>query len=578
MKTAIKYIKQHKKLLFLALVLATINQIFSLLDPQIFRLLIDNYANKATELPQDVFIKGVALLLLAFIGVALVSRIAKNFQDYYVNSITQRVGTKMYAKGVDHVFSLPYQTFEDRQSGEILQKLQKARLDTQNIITSGINILFLSAIGMLFVIVYSFFVHWSIALAFIAFIPAISTATIVISKKIKAAQAKIVKESAGLAGATTETLRNVELVKSLGLEDQEIKRLNKTNEQILDLELKKIVLIRKLSFIQGTLVNATRAVLMFLLLFLLFQTNITLGEFFSILFYSFFIFSPLGQLAQVVSQYQEAKASNEELDKILKIKPKKKVKGKPIEKIKQIEFKDVSFNYKTSDTPSLNKINLKIQSGKTMAFVGPSGSGKTTLIKLLVGLYDPSNGNILFNQTDSKKVNFDEIRRRIGFVAQETQLFAGTIKDNLTFVNPNATDEQCLKALKLAAADKIMGRGKRGLQTKIGEGGLKLSGGERQRLAIARALLRNPEIIIFDEATSSLDSLTENEITKTIQNLRKHNKEVVNLLVAHRLSTVRHVDKICVLEKGKIVEQGTHDQLLKKKGLYYALWRQQGNK
>ncbi len=570
------YLKKYKKTIFLALFLATINQVFSLLDPQIFRLIIDNYATKVNTLPRDVFIKGVLLLLAASMGVAFISRVAKNFQDYFVSFVTQKVGTQMYSTSVNHTFSLPYIVFEDQRSGELLQKLQKARIDTQAFITSSINVLFLSLIGILFVIAYALTVHWSIGLAYFLIIPILGTITFILSKKIKEAQKDIVRESASLAGSTTETLRNVELVKSLGLETQEITRLNNVNELILDLELKKIKLIRKLSFLQGTIINAMRVSLLFLMLYLISKQIITIGQFFTLFVYSFFIFAPLGELGNVSAQYQEAKASNEQLEKILKIKPEEKpVNAKKIEKLKSIKFNNVSFSYNSNENASLNNVNLTINNGDTVAFVGPSGSGKTTMIKLLVGLYKPSKGKITLNNIDSNKVDYDLLRKKIGLVSQETQLFAGSIRENLLFVNPKASDKDCLQVLKMASVMNILDRGEKGLDTRIGEGGLKLSGGERQRLAIARALLRNPEIIIFDEATSSLDSITEKEITKTIQDIIKVKKDIIIVLVAHRLSTVYNAKKIYVFEKGNIIEEGNHDELLNKKGLYAAFWREQ---
>ncbi|MDO8467412.1 MAG: ABC transporter ATP-binding protein [Nanoarchaeota archaeon] len=572
----LKYLKKHKKLLFFALILATINQLFSLLDPQITRLIIDNYATKINEIPKDVFIKGVGLLLLGFIGVALVSRIAKNFQDYYVNVITQKVGTEMYSDAVQHSFSLPFESFEDQRSGELLQKMQKARQDSQALIMSFINTIFLSFVGLIFVISYAFYVNWMIGSTFLALIPLMALFLITLSKKIKKAQAEIVKESSELAGSTTETLRNVELVKSLGLENQEIGRLNSVNEKILKLELKKVKYVRLLSFVQGTLINTVRVGLLFLMLWLIFNHEITIGEFLTLFFYSFYVFAPLGELSTVVSQYQEAKASNEQLEEILKIKPKEKPENaEKINEIKAIDFKQVSFKYKSSDKNSLEDIGLKIKSGETIAFAGPSGSGKTTIIKLILGLYEPTKGKILFNGKESDKIDYDELRNKIGLVSQDIQLFAGTIRENLLFVRPEATDEQCIRSLQIASALTIIQRGNKGLDTKIGEGGLKLSGGEKQRLSIARALLRNPSIIIFDEATSSLDSLTEKEITKTIKQISKGRPELITIIVAHRLSTIAHADKIYVLEKGKIIEEGTHNSLLRKKGLYAALWREQ---
>jgi ATP-binding cassette, subfamily B, bacterial len=576
MKLLWQYLKQYKKILFGALALAMVNQVFSLLDPQIFRIIVDKYASRFGILSRSEFLHGIILLLLASVGVAMVSRIAKNFQDYFVNVITQRLGAKLYAHSVAHSFSLSYSVFEDQRSGELLQKLQKARTDSQTLIAGVVNVLFFSLVGMVFVIIYAFFVHWLIGAVYFLAIPFLGIITFIISRKIKTAQKKIVAETAGLAGSTTETLRNVELVKSLGLEQQEVDRLNAVNERILQLELRKIKLIRFFSFIQGTMINTLRSLLLLLMLWLIFQRDITLGQFLSLYIYSFFIFSPLAELGTVATNFQETRASMEQLQGVLKIPSESKpASPQSISSLENIEFRGVSFHYQDQDNTSVAGIDITVRAGETIAFVGPSGSGKTTLIKLLAGLYKPTSGTITYNGVSGEHIDFEELRKRIGLVSQETQLFAGTIRENLLFVNPHATDQQCLHAMGSAAAMPIVNRGNRGLATRIGEGGIKISGGERQRLAIARALLRNPELIIFDEATSSLDSITEKSITKTIQDIEKIHPALMTILVAHRLSTVSHADRIYVLEKGKIIEQGGHERLLQDGGLYAALWRQQ---
>ncbi|MBV9497048.1 MAG: ABC transporter ATP-binding protein [Acidobacteria bacterium] len=576
MQLLARYLSRQKRLLLAALVLATINQVFSLLDPQVFRLIVDRYATKISSLPMQEFLHGVLLLLLAYVGVALVSRIAKNFQDYSVNVIAQRVGAQLYETSVSHSFSLPYAVFEDQRSGEILQKMQKARADAQSLITNFINMVFISLVGLVFVTIYAFTVHWSIGLVYLLLAPTLGALMFYISRRIKTQQRVIVTQTAELAGATTETLRNVELVKSLGLEQQEIARLNSVNAQILDLELKKVRFLRFYSFLQGTTINTTRAGLLFLMLWLNYRHAITLGQFFSLFFYSFAVFSPLAELGAIIAQYQEAKASMEKLEEVLAIEPAPKP-AEPVAlgQLQSVDFLDVSFTYPSGTAPSLMDVNLHIEAGDTVAFVGPSGSGKTSLVKLLVGLYQPTSGQLAINETDASLVDPDALRGRIGLVTQDTQLFAGTIRENLLFVNPQATDAECLEVLRQASALPIIERGGKGLDTKIGEGGIKISGGERQRLAIARALLRQPELMIFDEATSSLDSITEKAITETIRALTTGQHRRMTVLVAHRLSTIQHAQRIYVLAKGRIVESGTHASLLADGGLYAALWREQ---
>ena len=558
----------------LAMVLAAINQIFSLLDPYVFRLIMDNYVTKFGELTRWDFFHGVGILLLLAMGTALVSRIAKNFQDFYVNTVTQRLGAKMYTDGLAHSLQLPYQVFEDQRSGETLEKLQRVRQDTQNLITSFINILFFSFIGFIFVIIYAFFVSWVVAVVYLAMVPILSVVTMLLSKKIKTVQIKIVKQSTALAGSTTESLRNIELVKSMGLSGAEIDRLNTTTEAILHLELEKVRYIRMLSFVQGTLVNLLRTIILFIMMYLVFTKSITLGEFFSLWIYSFFLFSPLQQLGDVVNAYREAQASLDNFKKLM-ASPKEPMPANPqiIGELTGISFENVSFMHQSASRKALDGVSFIARAGDTVAFVGPSGSGKTTLVKLLVGLYRPQNGKICYNNIDLNNADIESLRAQIGLVTQDTQVFAGSIRENLKFVNPKSTDEELNAVLKRSATDSLMQRATQGLDTIIGEGGVKVSGGEKQRLAIARALLRNPNLLVFDEATSSLDSLTEQQITETIRKVA--NKEQITVLIAHRLSTIMHADRIYVLEKGKVIEQGCHQDLLDQKGLYYAMWRQQ---
>lgn len=587
MKILISYLKPYKWLMTLALFLATMNQVFSLFSPWIAGRILDLFANhphvfpdKTPRTEHQFFFgqgqyHGLLFFLLLLIGTAMVSRIAKAFQDYFGNVLIQKFGATIFTDGLKHSMRLPYQDFEDQSSGETLSILTKVRADTEKFITNFINVFFVIIVSIIFISVYAFRLNWMIMPVYVIGILAIAIVTSLLSKKIKIIQKTIVTETNTLAGTTTESLRNIELVKSLGLTNQEVTRLNNNTFKILKLELRKVKSIRTLSFIQGTMVNFLQQLITFTLLWLIFRNEISPGQYLSLTFYGFFLFGPMQEIGNIIISYREAEASLGNFHSLMSKQPEiKPTNPVTIKKIEQLEFVDVSFKHQSAQQPALMDINFKVKKGETIAFVGPSGSGKTTLVKLLVGLYIPKKGDILYNKINREAIDFDELRKQIGFVTQDTQLFAGTIRENLLFVNPSATDEQVLSALQKASCNTLLLRADKGLDTLIGEGGVKVSGGEKQRLSIARALLRNPHLLIFDEATSSLDSLTEEEITNTIKDVSSK-KEQITILIAHRLSTIMHADRIYVLEKGEIIETGNHEELLEKTGLYYAMWRQQ---
>ncbi|TAE15313.1 MAG: ABC transporter ATP-binding protein [Bacteroidetes bacterium] len=575
MKLLFLYLKPFRKYIFLALALAAINQSFSMMDPILFGKIIDNYATKAASMSQQQFVSGVLWLLLASISVAMVSRIAKAFQDYFTNVVVQKLGASLFTVGLQHSMQLPYAEFEDQRSGETLSILTKVRADCEKLINVGINVLFTSLIGLVFVIIWSLRVDGMIVLIFFTGSLVLAWLTNVLSKRIKSIQKNIVKQTTQLAGTTTESLRNIELVKSLGLTNQEISRLNGNTYKILNLELTKVKRIRSLSFVQGTFVNMLRQCIMFTLLFLIFRGKLQPGEMITLQFFSFFIFGPLQEMGNIILAYREAQASLQNFHTLMS-KPAEYQPASPttIDHIQELSFHNISFQHKTAEQKALDGISFTVRQGETIAFVGPSGSGKSTLVKLLVGLYTPQTGTIQYNGVAANQVNFTELRNKIGFVTQDTQLFAGTIRENLLFVQPTATEADMLAALEKASCTSILQRSEAGMDTVIGEGGLKLSGGEKQRLSIARSLLRKPQLLLFDEATSALDSLTEEAISKTIQQIST-DRQQITVLIAHRLSTIMHADKIFVLEKGSIVETGSHETLLTEKGLYYAMWRQQ---
>ncbi len=578
MQILFQYLKPYKWLVFLTLLLAGINTGFSLIDPIIFGRIIKvafNYKTYADSQNLKGFINAVGWLLLASIGVAMVSRIAKAFQDYFFNVITQKFGARIFTDGLKHAMKLPYHEFEDQRSGETLSILQKVETDTEKFISNFINILFGVMVGTVFVTIYSFNIHPSLPLVYFGGIVLLTVITNFLSRRIKLIQKNIVAETTSLAGTTTESLRNIELIKSLGLTNQEVERLNKNTFKILGLELTKVKRVRSLSFVQGTFVNTLRQVILAILMWQIYKENMRPDQLVTMQFFSFFIFGPLQEVGNIILSYREAEASLNNF-RILMEKAPEPVPAHPIQvdNIQTLSFEDVGFKHKTAQQHAVKNISFTAAKGETIAFVGPSGAGKTTLVKLLAGLYRPQQGKILYNGINENEIDFDDLRRQIGFVTQDTQLFSGTIRENLLFVKPDATEAEVMAALEKASAQNLLARAEKGIDTMIGEGGLKLSGGEKQRLSIARSLLRQPNLLIFDEATSALDSLTEEAITRTIRHISAQRRQIT-VLIAHRLSTIMHADCIYVLEKGLVVETGSHEDLLAEKGLYYAMWRQQ---
>ena len=570
-----KYLKPYTWYIVLVLVLAGIAQILSLYDPIIFGQIIDRYALNPEERNSDQNINGVLKLLAIAIGIALAARLFMSFKDYFLRMIVQKFGMQIFNDGLRHTLRLPFQEFEDQSSGEILSILQKVRTDTERFINSFINILFTSVVGIGFLLWYAVTKHWALIPIFLVGVVVLGGLTSILSRSIKTLQRSLIRQNRQMSGTITESLRNIELVKSLGLTYPEIRRLKVHTQEIYDLEMAKVKKMRTLTFLQGSILIVLKQSILFILLWLIFRNVLTPGELISMQFISSGIIGPLQDLGNIILSYREAETAlslfNDLMQKQPEFSPEEPVEVGPIERL---HFDNVVFRHKNASYNAIQNISFEASLGDTIAFVGPSGSGKSTLVKLLVGLYRPVEGDIYYDNTSITELRYNRVRRQMGFVTQDTQLFSGTIRENLLFVKPEATETEMLEAMEKASAMAIIHNSEKGLDTVLGEGGKKLSGGEKQRLSIARALLRKPRLLIFDEATSALDSLTEMQITQTVKEISK-DKQQITLLIAHRLSTIMHADTIFVLERGRIVEQGTHDELVARKGLYFAMWRQQ---
>ncbi|MDD3736584.1 MAG: ABC transporter ATP-binding protein [Bacteroidales bacterium] len=575
MKIIWKYLKPFKKWLFLSMGLAAIAQILELIDPIIFGKIIDNFAVNTDGRNQQELVNGVLRLLALAVGIALLARLAHAFTDYFTRLVVQKFGLSIFDEGLKQTLRLPYSEFEDTSSGHVLSLLQKVRNDNERFISSFISTLFFAIVGVAFLIWYSITKHWALIPVFLVGVVWLGGLTGLLSKKIKTIQRSVIQETNKMSGAITESLRNIEFVKSMGLTWPEIKRLRTFTGNIFNLEMQKVRKIRTLTFLQKSVLLLLKESILFILLWLIFRNALTTGELIAMQFISTRIMFPLQDLGSIILSYREAEASLQIFSNLMKKEPEFRPE-EPVDigEIEKLRFEDVSFRYRKADHDAIENLSFSAGLGETIAFVGPSGCGKSTLVKLLVGLYSPTRGIIYFDDVTAREIRYNRMRRQLGFVTQDTQLFSGSVRANMQFVKPEATDEEIIAALKKASSLRLVEESPAGLDTILGEGGKMVSGGEKQRLAIARALVRNPRILIFDEATSALDSLTEEEITDTLREISAGKKQII-LMIAHRLSTIMHADRIYVLEKGKIVEEGNHATLLENKGLYYAMWRQQ---
>ena len=571
----LSYLKPYRSWILLALLLAGAAQVLNLYDPIIFGQIIDRYAIDPVEGDREGMVNGVLRLLALAVAIALAAQIASAFKDYVIQLVVQKFGMQIFNDGLRQTLRLPFQEFEDQSSGEILSILQKVRQDTQKFISSFINILFSSLVGIGFLLWYAITKHWALVPVFLIGVLVLGGLTSILSRSIKNLQRSLIRQNRTMSGTITESLRNIELVRSLGLTYSEIRRLREHNQKIFEVEMQKVKKVRTLSFFQGAVLSLLKQSILFILLWLIFRNVLSPGELISMQFISTGIIGPLQGLSGILLSYREAEISLQLFEELMEKEPEHRPQ-EPVEigEIERLEFRNVSFRHRNASHKAVDSISFKASLGNTIAFVGPSGSGKSTLVKLLVGLYTPVSGEILYDDIPVKDLRYNVVRRQMGFVTQDTQLFSGTVRDNMRFVKPDATDDEILEALTKASASFFIDPEGKGLDAVLGEGGKLVSGGEKQRLAIARALLRDPRLLIFDEATSALDSLTEEQITATVKKISAERKQI-SILIAHRLSTIMHAERIMVLERGRIVEEGNHQELVEQKGLYYAMWRQQ---
>lgn len=572
MKLVYGYLRQQPSTVAAALAFAAANQILVLVDPVILRWVVDVVTAESAQKNENFYAR-VGALLAGGVVASFFAWVAKNYQMDYTYRVARRVSLQIYGDGVKNSLRLPLATLGERRSGEIAAKLQTARHEVDRYISAFIQSAFMPIVAVLFLILYAAQVHWALVAMYVFAVPAVVWISYILGREVREIQEQLLAASARFSGSAVEVLRNVELVKSMGLERRESEKVDTTSAEVLALERRKSRAARRLSFFHGAGVNGLRLGILVLMLYLVSSQQMTMGAFFSFLLYLYMLLNPIQEMGTVLLLRRETEAALAAVAPLFagEVRQEEGTRGGTLE---ELAFEWVTFRYGGAAQTAVDGLSFTAARGEFIAFAGPSGAGKSTLLKLLLGLYTPEGGRILFNGKEAGTSEFEALRERIGLVSQDVQLFSGTIRDNLLIAKPAASDEECLEVLEQAAAGGLLARAAGGLDATIGESGLQLSGGEKQRLAIARALLRQPEFLIFDEATSALDSLTEREVAQTLRGLHAR-RNAITIAIAHRLSTIWEADRIYVLDQGRVVAAGTHAELLEAEGLYRELWMQQ---
>lgn len=566
------YAKGERGKIILVCIFVILSQSASLAEPFFFATIIDKYlANASQFATAHVFFHSLTDIVLLWIGVALLARTFKNLQTYYVQTVADRIGIRVLEAAYSHVLALPMTFHSDQKAGEVFRKLSKARDDVTALFTVIFDKIFQNAFSIIVVFAIVFWKSPRMGIALFGFVPVFFIVTWLFNRKIKKTQVEINKINEQLFGSSFEAVSHIELVKAFSSEKEEEAHLAHDNELSHTKLKKKSIAYQGLGFVQGTVVNLARVVLLWYGAALAYEGLLSFGNVILFNFYSFAVYQPLYDLGDISTKYSEGVAAVDRLQSVLdepitiKNIPNAII-AKDLEG--RVEFKNVSFGY-DGDRMILKDVSFVVEPGRKLAFVGTTGSGKSTIIKLLLRFYEPTSGEILIDGKPIESYEIESLHKRIGLVLQDNVLFNTTIGNNIRYGTFDATDEAVVDAANRASLQPFLAKLSDSIHTRVGERGLMVSGGEKQRIAIARSIIKKPDILIFDEATSALDSHTEDEIRKSILEV---SKGVTSITVAHRFATVIDSDEIILLINGSIAERGTHKGLLEKNGEYAKIY------
>ncbi|BAZ05401.1 ABC transporter transmembrane domain-containing protein [Calothrix sp. NIES-3974] len=562
-------VKPHYKVLIEVFVASVLIQLFGLVTPVFTQLLLDRVLVQRSLAT----LNAVGLGMIVF---GLFSIVMNAVRTYLLSHTANRISISLLVGFIKHTFRLPLAYFESRYVGDIISRIQENQ-KIQSFLTGQALSIILDMLTLVVYLTLMFSYSWQMALFVLATVPPFFILALASTSILRRISREVFNSGAKENSYIIESLTGIRTVRSLAIEQTVRWHWEELLNDLVRKAFNAQVIGIRLSVISGAINTFTSAALMWFGAWQVIQGQLTVGQLVAFNMLVGNVLSPFQRFSQLWNEFQEIIISVERLNDVLEAEPEEDLHHKPRKTLGKlrghIRFENVTFRYHPeSKTNVLENINFEIKPEQMVALVGRSGSGKTTLSKLILGLYPATDGKVLIDGHDVNGLSLRSLRSQVGVVDQDTFLFGGTIRENISIAHPEATLDEIIQAAKLAGADEFIQKLPLGYDTQIGEGGGMLSGGQRQRLAIARALLGNPRLLLFDEATSHLDSESERIIQNNLKTILKGRTSVI---IAHRLSTVRHADLILVLDQGVLVESGTHDELIAKQGHYYYLNQQQ---
>lgn len=566
----LKYIKPYLQRMFVAIVCILFAASANLYVPWILRDIIDEVLTT----------KNMSMLNTIAGGIVVVFFLRGIFfygQTYLMSYIGQKVIIDIREAVYRHLQRLSLSYYEKRQTGQLMSYITNDVAAVQGALVESMIELVTEGMTLIGSLAAMFYLHWQLSLLTLITAPLVGKTMNIFGKKLHRSSALIQERAADITSVLQESISSVRVIKSFAREDYEIDRFKQQNHQNFRAQMKNSQIMATLT----PIIEFVAAIGITMIIWYggreVINNNLTAGSLIAFLTYSVNLSNPIKRLSRVYGNIQKAMAAAERVFDVMDTKPE--IEDLPgattLAKIDgYVDFNNVTFEYKTGE-PALKEVQLSVKPGQVVAIVGPSGAGKTTIGNLIPRFYDPIKGNITIDGIDIKTVTLKSLREQIGIVPQETILFNGSVYNNILYGRLEATPDEVIAAAKAANAHNFIMEMPEGYEAQIGERGSKLSGGQKQRISIARAILKNPRILILDEATSALDAESEQLVQEAVDKLMVGRTSFV---IAHRLSTVKRADIIVVMERGHLVEQGTHDELLALGGLYSKLYQVQFQK